>query len=421
MKKKTFLFFPVEIGLAHIVRPLAVAEELYSRKHNVLFALPKRKQSLFTSSSVQFVDIQSYIDNDSMIQIKNFTKYDFQRNLIQEECKLIKKYKPDTLIIDFRVSAIAAGLITKTPIFFLGLGEAMPYGCQIPNPGIPALLYRFFLPLFQLVFNRALTFYLKEIMNVVKKHNINITWNNWFKNISWILSEPSFYLSPVKKDLKVAFVGPLSWDGFQFNTPNWFHQIRPNGKTIYLTFGGTGFDKQKLIDLSLLLVNNGFRVVVSSGTIADPSDFPTRHNLFVSKFLPGKKITNRVDLVICHGGYGTTIESIHNRTPVLIIPFNPDQIVHGLRMQELGIAKCLFSFTPSDLVAIVLLQWSLIENKGKKLDIKIIVKNVQDMLQNVEYYKNNLAFFNKKYPYKNGAKQAADIIEKNDINPFEPQ
>lgn len=418
MKKKTFLFFPVEIGLAHIVRGLSIAEELYSRGHKVYFALPKRKHKLFKSTPVSLIDIDSYMDCDEEINIKSFSNYHFLNNLVNQELAMINKYKPDAIIVDFRISAMAAGLITKTPTYFLSLGESLPYGSRLPNPGLPSFLYFLLQPFTGKTYHFILTQYLKPIMKIVRNRHVKISWDLWFRNIYWILSEPSFYFPPFSKKLLLNYVGPLSWNGFKNSLPKWLPSIKPNGKTIYITFGGTGFDKKKLIDLSLLFIRKGFRVIVSTSTIANPSDFPKDPNLFVSRFLPGKEITKQVDLVICHGGYGTMIESIHNNTPVLSIPFNPDQIIHGWRMQELGVVKCLFKVSLPDLKEIFTFNWKQIENKGKMLRIENVFYEAQQMLQNMDKYKNALRNFNAKYPFKNGAKQAANIIEHNNTNPF---
>jgi len=418
MKKKTFLFFPVEIGLVHIVRGLSIAEELFSRGHKVYFALPKRKHDLFKSTPISLIDIKSYLNVDNEINIKSFSDFRFLNNLVNQELAMIKKYKPDAIIVDFRISAMAAGLITKTPTYFLSLGESLPYGARLPNPGLSPLLYSLFQPFTGKIYHKVLTRYLKPVMDIVKKHNVHITWDSWFKKIFWILSEPSFYFPPFSKNLNLSYVGPLSWNGFQNNIPHWLSSIKPNGKTIYVTFGGTGFDKKKLIDLSILLINHSYRVIVSSGTIAYPEDFPKKSNLYVSRFLPGKEISKRVDLMICHGGYGTMIEAIQNNTPVLSVPFNPDQIIHGWRMQELGVVKCLFKVSLPDLKEIFTFNWKQIEEKGKKLNIETVAKEAENILQNIHTYKTALINFNKKYPYKNGAKQAADIIEQNNANPF---
>jgi len=87
-------------------------------------------------------------------------------------------------------------------------------------------------------------------------------------------------------------------------------------------------------------------------------------------------------------------------------------------MQELGVVKCLFKVSLPDLKEIFTFNWKQIEEKGKKLNIETVAKEAENILQNIHTYKTALINFNKKYPYKNGAKQAADIIEQNNANPF---
>jgi len=412
MRQKTYLFFPVEIGLAHIVRGLAVGEALVSRGHRVFFALPKSKHHLFRSSTVTLIDIGAYISAFDTVNVREFSNHAFLKPLVAEEIALIKKYRPDCLVIDFRISALAAGLITKTPVFSLSLGESLPYGSRLPNPGFPQFLYRFLHPMVGPIYHAVLLNYLKPLMQIVREYGVKISFDSWFHEISWILSEPSFYFPPYNKTLPLTYVGPLSWNGFANKPPSWLSRIRPDGRTVYLTFGGTGFDRKKLISLSVLLVKNGYRVIVSSSTIADPGDFPALRNLYVARFLPGKDITKRVDLMICHGGYGTMIEAVENMTPVLALPFNPDQILHGWRMQELGVARCLFAMSFPDLKEIFTFNWGRIEDKGRRLPIKTILEETRLMFSHYGKYKKALLAFNEKYPSRDGAAETALYVER---------
>ncbi|MCL4374984.1 hypothetical protein M1523_03945 [Patescibacteria group bacterium] len=412
MHRKTFLFFPVEIGLAHIVRPLAVAEALHRRGHRVIFALSRRKQAIFSATPVRLVDVKNYAADDSQLDIKSFSNYQFLKQAVNQELELIRKYKPDTVVIDFRISALAAGLIAGKPCVFLSLGESLPEGSYLPNPGLPKIIYRLFKSLSGPIYHQALIHYLRPLMAVVKEHQINIAWRDWFRTVTFILPEPAFYLPANAKDLHLHYVAPVSWSGFKNTTPAWLSNIKRDGKTIYLTFGGTGFDKRKLIDLSVLLVKSGYRVVVSSGTIADPEDFPKINGVFVARFLPGALVTKKVDLVVCHGGYGTMIEAVQNGTPVLAIPFNPDQIIHGKRMEELGVGRCLFSLNLSDLAAVFTFNWKQIEDKGRRLEVRTIVRNVKEMFADPDVYRGAMARFKRLYPMDNGADQTADLLEK---------
>ena len=70
---KTLLFFPVEIGLAHSCRSLAIAEELQARGHRVIFALPKRKQTIIRNSPIPCIVLSSYLKDDINFLVSNIT------------------------------------------------------------------------------------------------------------------------------------------------------------------------------------------------------------------------------------------------------------------------------------------------------------------------------------------------------------
>jgi len=408
--KKTFLFFPVEIGLAHIVRSLALAEELYSRGHKIFFALPQRKRELFKSSPINFVNIEPYLKNDS-INLEVFSNIDFLKNKVIEEIEIIEKYKPDAIIVDFRFSAMASSLIKNIPTFCIMVGNAMPYGSYLPNTGLSRWQYILSKPFLGIFQTLAFLNYLKPIKKVLHKYNIGTSFKKWFRKMNYIIPEPDFYLTPRDKKLNYYHTGFIAWKGFNVSAPEWIKNINPDGKTVYLTFGGTGFDKGKLISLANTLVDKGYRVVVSTSTIADPEDFPKKNGLFVARFLPGEEMSRRVDIVICHGGYGTMMDAIRGGAPILAIPFNADQIIHSARMQELGIARNLGSLKIFDLKAAFLFDWKYFEKKAKKIEIVFIVSELRRMFKNIEKYKESIKNFNEKYPNFDGAKQVADIIE----------
>ncbi len=409
---KTYLFFPIEIGLAHICRALAVAEELHGRGHRVIFALPERKQQTFAHSPVEFVSIEGYIsDDDFGMNVTMFRNREYVEKMIQAELNLIDTYHPDAVIIDFRISAFAAAAIRKVKTYTIFVGDGMPYGAHLPNPGLPKIIYRLFRRLFPKMYDVATRWYLQPFLLAMQRHGCSLTFDQWMQNVEYFVPEPSFYMPSVSKDLKIHYVAPLGWYHFQTQAPLWLSEMQPDGKTIYLSFGGTGFDKEKPIQLSKALLDAGYRVIVTTGKISDPAEYPRHPNLLVDKFLPGDIVSTKIDLLICHGGYGTMIDAIQKSVPVLAIPFNPDQILHAARMQELGVAQSMYRLQLRDIYYIFTFKWRHIENKGKAVSNDLVVSQVQKMFEKLADYKQALQTFNERYPVKNGAPEVADIIE----------
>lgn len=412
---KTFLFFPIEIGLAHICRSLAVAEELHGRGHRVIFALPKRKQETFANSPIELAPIEGYIsDDDFGMNVTMFRDRKYIEKMIQAELKLIDTYRPDAVVIDFRISAFAAAAIRKVKTYTIFVGDGLPYGAHLPNPGLPKVVYWLFRHLFPKMYDFATRWYLQPFLSVMQLHGCSLTFDQWMQNVEYFVPEPSFYMPGVSKKLNIHYISPLGWYNFNAETPSWLEDIHPDGNTIYLSFGGTGFDRQKPIEISKALVDAGYRVIVTTGKISDPADYPPHSNLFVERFLPGDIVSTKIDLLICHGGYGTMIDAIQNNVPVLAIPFNPDQILHSARMQELGVAKSMYKLKLHDIFYIFTFKWRHIENRGKSISNNLIISQVQKMFEQMTDYTRALEAFNKRYPGKNGAPEVADILEAKD-------
>src|SRR3989339_173730 len=132
-KKKTFLCFTISIGLAHLVRILAVAEELQRRGHTVLVTLPKSKHSHFSNSSVKFIDLPDYTTESSMTAIQKFLfQGNFQQHIFNE-IELYDTYHPDAVLIDFRYTAAISALAKNIPVFSISNSTALPVVFSLPK------------------------------------------------------------------------------------------------------------------------------------------------------------------------------------------------------------------------------------------------------------------------------------------------
>ena len=231
--------------------------------------------------------------------------------------------------------------------------------------------------------------------------------NEIFESMVYIVPEPYGYLPIGKNRLTIYYVGPIFWKGFASYVPSRFEKIKPTGKTLYLTFGGTGLNGEKLVELSNLLLDRDFQVVVSSSTVIAATAFPNRRNLYVSKYLPGAAICQRVDAVVCHGGYGTMMQSFLADKPVITLPFNPDQSLHSWRFQELGLGKCVIGLNLSFVKA----DWHVFRETASKVQATRIVDSVDSVLLERDKYVRAIGQFKKNLSTTEGSERAADIIE----------
>lgn len=404
--KKTFIFFPVEAGLAHITRSLAIAEELVKRKNRVIFALTKNKQFLVTNKNIEVLDIGEFFNDEQSIEKIKDPSY--LSPFILEEIKILKKYKPDVAVVDFRLSAIVSCKIVDIPTVFITNSDGLPFQTYLPNLKLPKLFQVLMIPLFNFVISNFKSQYFKALLQAARLFSKKFQMNDLY-DLTYIIPEPKDYLPVQNNKFDIYYVGPIWWNGFNNFRPLWLKNIKSDGKTIYLTFGGTGYDPKKLLILSEALVKKGYRVIVSSSNIVNPEQFKKIEDLYVEKFLPGFEVCQRVDLVVCHGGIGTMAQALLSKKPVVAVPFNPDQYLHAFRFEELGLGKCVPNLKLIDLIR---LDWENYEQKGRDLPIERILDAIEKVLNGKDWFKDSIEKYRKKFSTGEAHKKAADIIER---------
>ncbi|HYD35776.1 MAG TPA: glycosyltransferase [Vitreimonas sp.] len=380
------LFFPTEVGLAHVTRSLAVAEAINFQGHEAIMAVPAFKHRLISNSPVELVDIPAYTEKNDAQVVEAFLDVPLLKRMIQAEMALIEKVQPDVVVVDFRLSALIAAAALKKRLFVITGSGGLPEGCYLPNPGLPQPLHVLTTSMLKKIIWKLKQPYLNSIQAAADELQLAVNLNELFLKVTYIIPEIPSYLPAERKDLALNYVGSLSWQGFNTPLPPELKDLRRTGQTIYISFGGTGFDPRKLILLSNTLAKKGYQVVVSSSNIAQPTDFEHLPNLFVFPYLPGDEVARRMDAVVCHGGYGTMMQAIENLTPAIAIPFNPDQVLHSFRFQELGMVKSCLSFKWSLFRTLITGDWAGFQNLGEQIDVEQVITTVEKVLHSREQY-----------------------------------
>lgn len=382
---------------------------MVDKGHKVLFTLAKNKQNLAKGKNIEIINIKEFFGDDQLFdKIKNPR---YLLPIILEELEILKKYKPDLVVIDVRLTAIVSCKKLGIPIVFVLNSDALVSKIYIPDFGLLPFSQRFIDPLFQKIVWNFKFKYFATLMKTSEMIGLHLTMDD-FRKMTFIVPEPPDYLPPKEHSSNTHYVGSIWWNGFKNDPPYWLKSIKPDGKTIYLTFGGTGYDSKKLIDLSYRLVEEGYRVIVSSSNIADPKAFKKIRGLYVEKFLPGLEVAKRVDLVICHGGIGTLLQALSASKPVVVVPFNPDQYIHGFRFQELGLGKCIIN---TNIMGMANLDWQHFQDLGKSIPIDKIIKVVHNTLVNRNSFANSIKKYREKFTGSDkidGSQNAAKIIER---------
>ena len=152
-------------------------------------------------------------------------------------------------------------------------------------------------------------------------------------------------IEPVQgKDNKTTYSGALA-------TTDYLHQDIPffntknNISKIYISIGGgAGRSNEKKFFNEILSIFNkkNFDVLVSTGNKVKASLYNNKsHNVYFVDWIHGPSAIKKSDLIIYHGGYGTTLEVISNAKPSIVLPSHTEQEGNGRRLEELGVGKTI--------------------------------------------------------------------------------
>ena len=301
-------------------------------------------------------------------------------------------------------------MICDKKTVFISDGGWGPHDFAMPNPGLEKTIFRTFGFVIDFLFKYLKGKFIKSLFIAAKKEVLRAT-----KTISLIL----FYtlrrnlkiICPLKNPCrKLSMSARFFWSGFERFGDQSVNGLKPDGKTVYLTFGGTGFDGEKLISLSGAMVKRGYRVLVSSSIITDVKNFPKHDKLLPFKFVDGGKASEIADLIVCHGGYGTMMQAVMAGKPVLAIPYNFSQLIHSLRFQELGLGKCVSKKSMLNIFYLICNMWNRFEKNARKIKTQDILNGMEEVMQNCEKYKKRIEKFIANDKNRNGSSSATDSI-----------
>lgn len=124
--------------------------------------------------------------------------------------------------------------------------------------------------------------------------------------------------------------------------PRWVFTLAPL-PTVYVTLG-TIFNTTPGVLETVLEGLRGapLNVIVTVGNDRDPADLgPQPPNVHVERWIPQSLLFPRCDVVVCHGGSGTTLAALSNGLPLLLLPQGANQSSNAERCVAAGAAARL--------------------------------------------------------------------------------
>jgi len=347
------LFFAEAVSLAHIGRPLLLAQWAHENGIIVHFAssikgLQKTNANAFGFTTHPLHTIDENLFYDRVNKGKFFYQKEELKNYIKEEQALILKVKPDLIVSDFRLTVSISAELTGKPHLNLSNSYWSPnYSCKFPAPeiGLFKLLPR---GITDIIFNYirpfAFKFFAKELNQV--RESFGLKKKKDFRELytagtyTAYMDLPNF-INIDQLPENHFFLGPIIWSP---KTSRKSYSLTEKNN-VYISMGNTG-KNDLLLQIIQSVLKNNLNIIISG--------ISTKEKEFLLKTIPelkGKSIIEPLiqaeeilpycKLTICHGGSGTVYQSIENGVPVLCFPKNPDQGLVSMAVEKKNIGRFL--------------------------------------------------------------------------------
>lgn len=342
------LLLPRASGLSHVVRLLAIAEELERKGHQILFATSPNKTALIRKACFQNKEIFDFPEDDMGKNILRFGLFAHHtrailKRMIKEELAIIKEYQPDLIIVDTRYSIFLTKQLVKIPLVSIATATHFSEFEQYIRSA-PAFLRSLSEHGFQIGKKVILSFLNWRVKRIYHKlaHQFKVRpptliYDLFAADLRLIPEIPTY--TPFKEmPANTFYIGPIFWQGFVQKNNHWREKIPDNKKVIYLTLGGTVFKKRIFEKIINELTKKDYFVIASCGPQFEPDEFQIEtRRVILEKYIDGERACALAGILICPGGQGSVMQALKYGRPLLTIPHNLSQYYHSRRIVEL---KC---------------------------------------------------------------------------------
>jgi len=350
MTPKKILLMAHDVTLAHLGRPLHLAEGLIADGHDVTLAasaesarflknFPGRVHTLAPTGKARFIDNlakgRPVFDFESL---KRFTEED-------EALLATLRPRPDLVIGDFRItlsiSARRAGIPYATITNAYWSPAFTPRFVVLPM--VPILGVGLSQLIFDLVRPIAFAVHAHPMNRLRRHYGLDSLGHDLRRiytdaDLALFSDVPEIYGLPPDSEHGGVFLGPIDWSP-DLPRPTWWSEIDETHPVIYVTLGSSGAN-ELLVPVLEGLRQIDAQVIVSTAGAPLPQ---TSGKTFCADYLPGGAAADLADLVICNGGSPTAYQALVRGAPVLGIPGNLDQYLNMHYLEKAGLGLYLRS------------------------------------------------------------------------------
>jgi UDP:flavonoid glycosyltransferase YjiC (YdhE family) len=333
-RRPRILFFAEAVTLAHITRPLTLAQALAADKFEIHFACAPGKDFFFNDVNFKRWPIFSIKDDAFLNALSNGAPlYDVKTlaRYVEDDRQLIETLRPDLVVGDFRLSLAVSAPVCKVPYVAIANAHWSPFSTlkNFPLPNIPptrlfgvGLAQR----LFHLVKPLAFAYHARPLNKLRRRFRLpameSLLQAYTYGDYTLYADVPT--LVPTENlPSNHRYIGPIFWSPL-IALPEWWKTLTEKDTVIYVTLGSSG-----QIDLLPIIVAGvkDLPVTVLLATAGRTKLDNLPNNFRAAHYLPGEKVCKHARLVICNGGSATAYQALKAGVPVLGIPSNLDQFL----------------------------------------------------------------------------------------------
>jgi MGT family glycosyltransferase len=298
------------------------------------------------SHKIETLSLEDYKINNPIKQVKNTFECWLARaqHEIEDLNQSYVEFSPDLLIVDVNTwGASAFAEAQRKPWIMF-----MPYCLSVPSPDTPAFGPGFAPPrngldrlrdrIVRGVMNAAFKGIVKQLDNFRKELGVQPlgAYENLFSKpdlLLYLTAEP-FEYPRAEWPSNLRSIGPGLWAP-PSEAPEWIDEL-PHPRVL-VSVSTERQNDGKIIKTAIEALSNEKGSVIITTAALDPEQFVASHDrMRIIRFLPHSSVIPKVDVVITHGGMGTTQRALAAGVPVCVIPWGRDQNETARRAENCG-------------------------------------------------------------------------------------
>ena len=332
------------MSLAHVVRPLVLAQSLDPREYEIHFACDKRYQSLISAvPHIRYWPIRSF-PSEIFTAAADYGIFPLSRNdlddYVTQERRLLTELRPSLVISDFRFTVSISAALTNTPHAAIANVHWSPFRLLAfdANPGfnLPSVSsekkgkFAKRIPATELINSCRQSYGVSSVSHFLQFYTGN--------DYTLYVDSPGL-VETMPLPEGHFFLGPVLWSP-ELPKPTWWGKWNSDLPVVYLTLGSTG-DATLLPSLIQYLQDLPVTILVATAGKTDvAAAVAASNNVYVSDFLPGMEAAHIAAVTICNGGSGTAYQALSQGTPVVGLWGNIDQYLTAMIVKHHGAGLC---------------------------------------------------------------------------------